>query len=929
MKLAEEFDVSASAARAATQAPIGELRLVFDRVRQAVCVLDDSARFLFVNDASCRILGYRSDELLALAAVDVDAQCDPARWHQLWHRLRERGSLRFERQLRSKEGRVFSAEIRLSLLQYEGRDCCLGFVRRVSRRELEAAQTRRRDRDMTSALSHSPDCIVRYDLALRRVYANPAFETLTGMTPDRYLRKTLSESSVLGAHNDAMSAALQSVLRTGVPREVEFSMQTPSGALVWQSCRIVLEKNAFGEPVGVLSVTRDITQHKLVQDLLSQREREFRTLAENSPDNIARFDRRGRLVYANPAVQRAWEVDTARLTGKTPNEMMLVELTWLQECERLIWKVLQTGEPVEVEMSGANPSSGDRQTFHVRFVAERESTDEVVGVMVIGRDITERKLTELALNRRKEEFRALVDNSPDVVARYDRQGQIVYANPVLRQLLARSAKRTEPSAEDWLFTQETDLFRGLLAQVLATGETRLAELRYRRADDSLGWLDVRMCAELAEDGTVASVLTIARDITEFVAQREDLEEQVRRRTADLQAATQKANLANQAKSDFLAVMSHEIRTPLNGVIGMTEMLATTRLDPHQSRFVEAAKLSGRHLLELVNDVLDLAKIEANEIRFERESVDVRQLLREAIAPFIGVATTKGLTLKVDVAPDLPARIWSDPLRLRQVLVNLVGNAIKFTHHGWVRLRVIRPASVNSPDRKFSLEFEVTDSGIGIPQHAQSHIFDAFTQADSSTARRYGGTGLGLAITARLVRLMGGELRVDSEPDRGSRFHFALCVDPVEDLHEAPVHDFAPKVAARPETSSARRNLRVLVVEDSPVNQEVARAMLAHCDVQPVLASGGHEAIELLARQDFDLVFMDCMMPVLDGYETVRRIRRFEAEQARVSPIPIVALTANAGEEDLQQCMAAGMNDFLGKPLSLQSLRRALDRWCPA
>jgi PAS domain S-box-containing protein len=724
-----------------------------------------------------------------------------------------------------------------------------------------------------------------------------------------------------------MSAALQSVLRTGIPRDVEFCLQKSSGALSWQSSRIVLEKNARGEPVSVLSVTRDITQQKLVQEMLSQREREFRTLAENSPDNIARFDRHGRLVYANPAVMQAWDVDTAGLVGKTPTDMKLAGMPWLRECERLVRKVLLEGEPVEVEMCGTH-RSGDGQTFHVRFVAERESTDEPVGVLVIGRDITERKQTELALQRRKEEFRALVDNSPDVVARYDRQGQLVFANPALTRLLTSGADG-EPSAGDWSFTHETDLFRGLLAQVLATGETRLAELRYRRADDSLGWLDVRLCAELAEDGTVASVLAIARDITEFVAQREDLEEQVRRRTADLQAATQKANLANQAKSDFLAVMSHEIRTPLNGVIGMTELLATTRLDPHQSRFVEAAKLSGRHLLELVNDVLDLAKIEANEIRFERESVDLRQLLREAIAPFIGVATTKGLVLNVEVAPDLPARIWSDPLRLRQALVNLVGNAIKFTHHGWVRLRVIRPAGATLPDRKLGIEFEVSDSGIGIARHAQAHIFDAFTQADSSTARRYGGTGLGLAITARLVRLMGGELLVDSEPDRGSRFRFALCVDPVEELLEAPVGDLALKTTSRQELPSARRNLRVLVVEDSPVNQEVVRAMLAHCGIEAQLVSNGFDALKLVATREFDLVFMDCMMPGLDGYETVRRLRRFEAEQARESPIPIVALTANAGEEDLQQCMAAGMNDFLGKPLSLQNLRRALERWCPA
>jgi len=809
----------------ATGLPTGVLHLALDEAPQAACLVDEQARFLFVNGEFCRILGYRREELLALAAADVDAECDPARWRELWHQLRERGSLRFERRLRSKEGRVFSAEIRLGHLEHGARGYCLAFARRVRRHERGAEPARRRHRDLTAA----------------------------------------------------------------------------------------------------------IAQHQLDQELLSRREREFRTLAENSPDNIVRFDRGCRLLYANPAVNQAWGVDTTRLIGKTPTGMMLADRPWLHECERLMHQVLHDGEPIETEMSGTH-RCGDRRTFHVRFVAERESADDdVIGVLVIGRDITERKQAEMALQRRKQEFRALVDNSPDLVARYDRHGRRVYANPVLARLLKRDADAPEPAVDDWSFTQEADLFRGLLAEVLANGETRLAELRYRRADDSAGWLDMRLCAELAEEGTVASVLVIARDITEFVAQREDLEEQVRRRTVDLEAATQKANLANQAKSDFLAVMSHEIRTPLNGMIGMTELLATTRLDPHQCRFVEAARLSGRHLLALVNDVLDLAKIEANEIRFERESVDLWQLMRESIAPFIGMAATKGLQLDTEVAADLPARIWSDPLRLRQVLVNLVGNAIKFTHHGAVRLRAARAVDVTPSDRKLCLELEVADSGIGIHRDAVPHIFDAFTQADSSTARRYGGTGLGLAITARLVRLMGGELRVDSELGRGSRFHFVLCVDSVDELREAAILDNKPafETSVRAETASALRDLNVLVVEDSPVNQEVARAMLEYCGVRPVLVSDGHEAIELFATRDFDLVFMDCMMPGLDGYETVHRMRRLEAEQARESTTPIVALTANAGELDLQQCMAAGMNDFLGKPLSLQSLRRVLERWCPA
>jgi len=370
------------------------------------------------------------------------------------------------------------------------------------------------------------------------------------------------------------------------------------------------------------------------------------------------------------------------------------------------------------------------------------------------------------------------------------------------------------------------------------------------------------------------------------------------------------------------VMSHEIRTPLNGVIGTNELLATTPLDAGQRRLVEAARMSGRHLLALVNDVLDLARIEANEVRLENESVEPRELVREAIAPFIGTAATKQLSLGVDVADDVPRQVSCDPLRLRQVLVNLVGNAVKFTHTGGVELRVSRAGAEENADTA-SWRFEVIDSGIGIRPQALPHIFDAFTQADSSTARRYGGTGLGLAICARLVGMMGGTVGVDSTPGGGSRFSFVLQV---------PIAQAPASLAARPATAPGARPVSrsltptVLVVEDSEFNREIACAMLAHHGLEPALAKDGHEALRMVQAQAFDLIFMDCMMPGIDGFETVRRIRRFEADSRRERAATIVALTANARDTDLQHCMDAGMNDFLAKPLSLQALGRALDSW---
>ncbi|WP_085317098.1 ATP-binding protein [Derxia lacustris] len=408
---------------------------------------------------------------------------------------------------------------------------------------------------------------------------------------------------------------------------------------------------------------------------------------------------------------------------------------------------------------------------------------------------------------------------------------------------------------------------------------------------------------------------------QLAAQRDGLEQQVAERTADLLAAMDEARAAARAKSEFLAVMSHEIRTPLNGVIGMTELLGTTALDERQRRYVTAAAASGRHLLGLLNDILDFSKVEANRLLLAPEPVDLPDLLAEVSSAVAHDAGLRGLDLRCEIAPGVPQRIEADPLRLRQVLMNLVGNAVKFTPAGWVRLAVeLATPEAPADPTAVELRFEVADSGIGIAPTAVQRIFDAFTQADSSTTRRYGGTGLGLAITVRLVRLMGGELAVDSQLGVGSSFHFSAPFA----LPAAPAGSAGADAAGAP----GARRLSVLVAEDNPVNQEVLRAMLDCCGVEIALAANGREAVRALRERQFDLVFMDCLMPVLDGYEATRQIRALEAGCER-APAVIVAVTANDSDEDRRRCLAAGMDDFIAKPVSFDRLREVLARQQPA
>lgn len=400
------------------------------------------------------------------------------------------------------------------------------------------------------------------------------------------------------------------------------------------------------------------------------------------------------------------------------------------------------------------------------------------------------------------------------------------------------------------------------------------------------------------DGTAFRIIAL-RDETERRAREEALE-----------IAKQTAEHANEAKSSFLAMMSHELRTPLNALLGSAELMARTKLDDTQANYVRMFNEAGRLMMAMVNDVLDYAKIEAGQLEIEQHPTSLRQLARELDTLWGPHAASKGLYLKIDTDRLDWDMVIGDPTRLRQIVFNLVSNAVKFTVSGGVTIRL---NSVTN-GRECRMDIEVEDTGVGIPLDRQASIFKAFIQADSTITRRFGGTGLGLAIAKSLAQQMQGDLTVSSTPGKGSTFLFQARFEATLEQEDA-AHDAVPE-------GEITRPLQVLAVDDNALNRQILSAMLDLWPVQTVWATNGVEALEAMALQVFDVVLMDVQMPVMDGLTATRRVREGYGLNRHT---PIVALTANARKEDRLQCMAAGMTDFVTKPISAEALANALMR----
>ncbi len=674
--------------------------------------------------------------------------------------------------------------------------------------------------------------------------------------------------------------------------------------------RIPVELNArtitFAGRPAVLGIARDITDRKRAAEALRVSEENYRRLVANLPDVTWTSDARGHTTYISPNVKDVFGFTPAEFYAST-DELWLERIHPADQPRVLqAYAALFDQEvPFNVEYR-IQCRDGKWIWVHDRSVATYEANGTRAADGVFS-DITPRKHAERMLRESEERLRSLIESTRDWVWEIDAHGRYTYCSARSKDLLGYEPEEILGRTPfDLMEPREAQRVSAAFAAIVQNCEPiRNLENTNLHKDGRPVVFETNGVAMVGDQGEFLGYRGIDRDITRR-----------RRSERELRQAKEAAEAASRAKSEFLANMSHEIRTPMNGILGLADLALDTDLTPEQRNFLSMIKSSADSLMTIINDILDFSKIEAGKLDFESIRFNLREALDPAVHALAISARSKALQLDYSVAPEVPAEVVGDPGRLRQILLNLLGNAIKFTEQGRVTIRV---GQEPADSETVWLHLTVADTGIGIPPDRLEAIFSEFAQADNSTTRRYGGTGLGLTISRKLAEMMGGRITVESAVGHGSTFRCRLRLA----LPGAAHPPLAPPRAshAAPAPCDGRCRL-ILVVEDNPINQAIAARLLQRHGFRVELAANGREAVAGVQRKCFDAILMDVQMPDMDGFEATAAIRKIEALTG--AHVPIIAMTAYAMKGDRERCLSSGMDSYISKPVRPAELFQAIE-----
>jgi two-component system CheB/CheR fusion protein len=727
-----------------------------------------------------------------------------------------------------------------------------------------------------------------WDLTTDRAYLSPRYCELAGYSPDDTIFDSRFFKTIIHPEDSVrVFTAIQEHLQGARDISViEYRMISRDGMVRWMEGRgKIVAYDDQGKPARMVGTIIDITERKKTEALLKESEERFRSIVERSP-NMIMIHVGGRFVYLNPAAVRSFGIaDQWEYVGKPVGETIHPDFR-----DRARERTATTpGHPdLKAEEQLLRK---DGTPFWVEITDITATYEGHPAVQVIAVDITGRKQSEGALRESEEKYRAMIEAFDGYIYICSQEYRIEFMNDRLIERTGRDAT----GEYCYKALHDLDAVCGwCVNEQVYTGES----IRWEVQSPKDGrWYEVSNSPIYKANGTISKQAMII-DITERKQQVEELK-----------LAKEQAEAANLAKSEFLANMSHEIRTPMNGIMGMASLMKMTELSNEQQEYLDCIQLSSENLLDLIDDILDLSKVEAGKIVLEPAPFSLRSCIGDAVRVHVSKIHTKGLVLKTDIPAQVPDALTGDQLRLKQILVNLIGNAVKFTEKGEIS---VSAALLEAHGNTAFIRISVSDTGIGIDTGAIDTIFAPFSQADSSTTRRYGGTGLGLSISRRFVDLMEGKIWAESAVGGGSLFQVAIPFKVNE-----PTPEQRDRRNACPLPPWEGPPLRILLVDDQEISRLFTVRILQKMGHAPEAAQNGREAVEKWENGVFDIILMDVQMPVMDGVEATRIIRRREAGTG--GHTPIIALTAHALKEDRERLLGQGFDGYVPKPLEIKML----------
>jgi len=874
---------------------------------EAIVITDLHGTIEYVNPAFTQITGYSAAEALGQnpRILKSDKQ-NQAYYADLWHTILGGRDWHGELVNRRKDGSLYTEEMTITPVCGPS-GAVTNFIaikQDITERERVVQDMRQSEGKLRTLISNIPDVLWTMDANGKIVFMSDNMERVSGFSPHDTCSHGVSLFFECLHPDDAgrVRASLEALFTTGAPHDVECRARRKDGEWIWIHDRATstYEKDGKFYADGLFT---DITARKRAAEALRNSEDQLRLLLESTAEAIYGIDLDGNAIFANPACLRMLGYHSLEdVIGK--NMHFLIHHSRpggrpypVEECR--IFQAFRSGEGTHVDDEVLWRADGT--SFPAEYWSHPVKKDgKVVGSVIAFLDISQRKHAE----EETRKFFSLVENSWDFIGVASLAGEILYMNPAGQKLLGIDGVDFPPPKAI------SDCVTGIAWQrIREVGIPTLMEMGHWESETqfqnvkTLEPIEMLIGASLiidSQSGRPRCMSVIARDIT----QRKQAERELLR-------AKEAAEEANRSKSDFLANMSHEIRTPMNGILGMTDLVLDTELTPQQRQDLNTVKSSADSLLRVVNDILDFSKIEARKLDLERIEFSPKCCIETACKSLGLRSAEKNLELVCHCAADVPAIVLGDPGRLRQIVLNLVGNAIKFTKQGEV---VVCAETWSGAADQGNLHFSVRDTGVGIPPEKQKAIFEAFTQADTSSTRQFGGTGLGLTISSQLVSLMGGRIWVESEPGIGSTFHFTVRMEAANPPSPQPVRPAA----------AILEDLPVLVVDDNATNRHILGELLSGWGMRPTLSAGASDALTCLRQAGnmgapYPLLITDSQMPFMDGLTLVEHIQR----DPQLAGSPVVMLISAGQRKDTARCRELGVRAYLTKPIGESELLDAI------